>query len=595
MLQLRNYKFIFRKELVLTFVFAFTLSLFFSNIHAEGAESQPSTEPKQIKLPMSFDKMDFSKLKASSQQVEPISDFTLDIYAISPDWDYYADYTNIDINLNMHFPYFSLDVYAIEGEMLTYKGRLFRDTKNMGPGYYGYGSWTGTVWLNSEVKQLEEGHYAIIPKVGLEEEDLLLDKLIDVIIDLTPPVSELSEPSMTAVDDVGTIHGRVISDLMIDALGDYSGITVSVTSSDDSRIYYYGTFAENGEFSVEVPLKYGLNRFYVTVHDAAFNGREPIYTVDYVREKEPTEPVIAAVASKIETAIGETFDIAIDFARVNDLYAAQFSLTYDSALLKGSTGPSVALGNHQQQANAGAALITSEKTVELGNGRVRTDYIVSLVGDISGYSGSGTFATLHFSSMTAGTFRFDLSQVQALNSNAEAIEYESVKNTVVTVLSGQSEQKHTISGQVSAEAFNSSVDYSTVWYEGTDGVHKVVVEAIDSNGAVAAIGEVAAGGSYTLKVPNGTFKVRVVVPGHLSAETSIEANRDVTFNFGLLEAGDVDGNRKIGLMDLQLAAKQFGKSKGSGWLNAKASSADINRDNEIDLLDISFIIANYKL
>ncbi|WP_338555369.1 hypothetical protein [Paenibacillus sp. KS-LC4] len=539
--------------------------------------------------------MDFSKLKTSSQQVEPISDLTLDIYAISPDWDNYADFTNIDVNLNKHFPYFSLDVYEIEGNTLTYKGRLFKETANMGPGYYGYAFWMGTVMLNSEYIQLEEGHYAIIPRVGLGEEDLLLDKLIDVIIDLTPPVSELSEPSVTAVDDVGTIHGRVISDLMIDALGDYSGITVSVSPSHSSSLYYYGTFAENGEFSVKVPLKYGLNRFYVTVHDAAFNGRQPIYTVDYVREKEPTEPAIAAVASKIEVEIGETFDIAINFSRVKDLYAAQFSLTYDSALIKGSTGPSAVLGNHQQQANAGAALITSEKTVELGNGRVRTDYIVSLVGDITGYSGAGTFATLHFSSKTAGTFRFDLSQIQSLNSDAEEIGYESVKNTAVTVTRGQGEQKHTISGHVTAEAFSSSVDYSNVWYNGTDMVHKVAVVAIDSNGAVAANGEVAANGSYTLKVPNGTFQVRVVVPGHLSAETSIEANRDVTINFGPLEAGDVDGNQKIGLKDLQLAAKQFGKSKGSGWLNAIASSADINRDNEIDLLDISYIIANYKL
>lgn len=596
MVHFMNWKSVNRRQPTFLFLLLLTLSLLIPGTQVEAAEPEASVKTKQIKLPARFEEMDVSKQQAVSSQVAPMTDLHLENRAISPDWDNYADFTHISYLINVYLPYFSLDVFAIDGDTLTYQGTVSRYNTNVAAGEHGIRFWGGEVWLGSNQIQLWDGHYAMVPRVGLEDGDLLMDQLVDFVIDFTSPVSVLGNPSITVEDGIGTIHGRVISDLMVDVLGDYSGITVFANPSNDSKVQYDGVFDDDGNFSIEVPLNYGKNYFYITIHDAAYNGaRESSHEVRYERIKEDTTPEIAVVASKTDVTIGEAFDVSVNFARVTDLYAAQFSLTYDSKLLKGSIEPSVVLGNYQRQEYATTSIITSEKTVDLGNGRVRTDYVVSLAGDIAGYSGNGSFMTIHFSSMVPGEFGFVLSNVQAVNSNAQAIKFETVKNTSISVVSGPGELQHKISGHITAEAFGSDINYSTVWYDGAEGVHKVVVEAVDSKGYVAAIGEVKADGSYTLRVPNGTFKVRIVVPGHVTAIQSIEVNRDITLNVGPLNAGDVDGNGKIGLIDLQFVAKQFGKSKIIGWWDFKASGADLNRDNEVDLLDISYIIANYSL
>ncbi|MGG4147138.1 S8 family serine peptidase [Paenibacillus algorifonticola] len=527
-----------------------------------------------------------------------VSEITLDPFLFSPNGDGAADTTDLTFRVNATLPYFSLDVYAVSGSNLSWKGVIVESAQGISPGSYIVEGWDGEILTALGPQQLGEGQYVVVPWVGLGNDDYLLDQLAEFIVDVQAPVAELSDPPIAVTGSEGVISGRIISDRLITLFGDYSAVGAAAMAEDANGDLqqYDATIAADGRFEIPVPIVQGSNTFDVYVYDAADNGViEPAFVVRY--ESTAQQPAtLAAVASKSSVRTGETFDIDVNFAHVKGLYAAQFSLTYDSSLVKGSVEPSVTLSTYQQQANPGGSLIVDEAIVDLGNGIARSDYVVSLTGDHSGYSGSGTLATFHFSSGSTGKRDFKLSNVRALNSDTQEISYSSVSDASVTVTAGPTEPEHRITGKITAEAFGSGVNYSETWYQGADGVHKVVVEAITASKEVAAVGEVKADGSYTLLVPAGNYTVRVVAPGHVASAASVTvADEDTTHNVGPLLAGDVNGDGKVDLADLQLVAKQFGKSRSTSWANAQASAADINRDNAIDLLDISFVLGNFKL
>src|SRR5690606_23174040 len=116
----------------------------------------------------------------------------------------------------------------------------------------------------------------------------------------------------------------------------------------------------------------------------------------------PVNITVRESANPVQT--NEAFTIDLDFSTVEDLYAVQFSLIYDAIHNKGTVSPSMELRAHQNAENSGVDMIKNEKVEELGNGKVRSDYLLSLAGDISGYSGEGSLATFNFASDVAGDF-----------------------------------------------------------------------------------------------------------------------------------------------------------------------------------------------
>lgn len=531
---------------------------------------------------------------------DPVSDITLDPIFFSPNNDGVTDTTDIRFKVNSDVDYFSLDVYSIDTESNRYvwEGTIIETEDGVSPGSYIIRGWDGSVANYNEVFDLDENLYLVLPWVeDAQGYRPLLDQDYPFVLDVTAPVSTLNDPPMTVEGSTGVITGQIVSDFMIDLFGDYSAIGVAALYNDQGWKQINGTIDDNGAFRIQVPIQAGLNVFEIYVYDIADNGvLEPAHIVEYTGEEEPPkESGISAVASKSAVEPGEAFEIAVNFAELEDVYSTQFSLTYDGNLTEGSITPSVTLAAYQQEQNPGTSLIVNENKTELENGLTQLDYIVSLVGDINGYTGSGTLATLNFSSANEGTFHFDLSNVRLLDSEANDINFGPVTNATVTVTEKDPVEQYTITGNINAEAFGSGVNYSETWYEGADGVHKVVVEAVNSSGSVAGVAQVNADGSYAITVSEqGTYTVRVVVPGHIGKSASVTVDQNVTQNFSLT-AGDVNQDGKVDLVDLQLAAKEFGKVKGSAWPNAKASAADINRDGVIDLLDVSYILNNITL
>ncbi|SFS57647.1 S8 family serine peptidase [Paenibacillus sp. 453mf] len=536
-------------------------------------------------------------------EIPVVSDVAVDPQFFSPNEDMLSDYTDIYFSVNSENSYVSLDVYDLTtGEWVA----VIDETEGgLEPGDYWIPQWDGTVNdYGPEDFKLQDGIYAVAPFAFSNGEWIeLLDQAYPFVLDTEAPVSSLNDPEITVEGNIGTIRGRIESDLMVDALGNYSGIVVEAGYLlDGDWEYTVGSISDNGEFTIEVPIVEGQNEFEVYVYDYTGNGFiEPSHLVSYESDgEEPGEPTPGEISLTVdpsadEVDVNEAFNLDIDFSEVEDLYSAQFSLTYDEDLIKGTTAPSVVLSTYQEEQNPGVTPYVYEETTALGNGLAKTDYVITLVGLESGYTGEGALASFNFAGASEGEYDFELSNVRALNSTSADIAVGDVTGASVTVTSDPSPGQYSITGSIDAEAFADSVDYSETWYQGADGVHKVVVEAVDGNGTVAGVGTVRADGTYTIEVPEGTYTVRVVVPGHITETAGVTVDGNETLNFGPLTAGDINNDGAVNLVDLQLTAKEFGKTRGTAWANAKASAADINRDSAVDLLDISYIIGNYEL
>ncbi|MFD1138193.1 S8 family serine peptidase [Paenibacillus urinalis] len=534
-------------------------------------------------------------------EIPVVSDVAVDPQFFSPNEDELYDYTDVYFSVNAGNEKIALDILNPNGKWL---GSIDESNGEMEPGDYWIQQWDGTIINGPNIIKLEDGIYfasgsALINGGWIE----YLDEAYPFVLDTAAPVSTLDDPQITVEGDVGTIRGQIESDLMVDALGNYSGIGVEAGYLVDGEWdYAIGSISDNGEFTIEVPIVEGQNDFEVYVYDYTGNGFiEPSHLVSYESDgEEPGEPTPGEISLTVdpsadEVGVNESFNLDIDFSEVEDLYSAQFSLTYDEDLVKGTTAPSVVLATYQEEQNPGVTPYVYEETTALGNGLAKTDYVITLVGLESGYTGEGALASFNFAGVSEGEYDFELSNVRALNSTSADIAVGDITGASVTVTSDPSPGQYSITGSIDAEAFADGVDYSETWYQGADGVHKVVVEAVDSNGSVAGVGTVRADGTYTIEVPEGTYTVRVVVPGHITETAGVTVDGNETLNFGPLTAGDVNNDGAVNLVDLQLTAKEFGKTKGSAWTNAKASAADINRDSAVDLLDISYIIGNYEL
>lgn len=582
------------------FAVSLTMNADTPNGNYDGEVILTETSGHQLKIPVYV-------YVGEPKKIDIVSDLELLPQFFSPNGDDLVDTADAQFSVNVANKYFSLDVFdAYTGEWIGVVAEVLTGLK---PGDYNLTGWDGTVSNYKTEFALDSDAYVLAPYVGIDDKrlEIVKDALYDFVIDKEAPVSSLHDPAIQVKDNMGVITGKIEDDLVVELLGNYSGIAVDAEYEVDGEMEYVpGMIDSDGKFTIEVPVTKGENQYQIYVYDFVGNGfLEPAHVVKYNSDgeeepEEPGEPVPGAVSlsanlSKKQVSVNETFHVDIDFTDTKDLYTAQFSLTYDKDLVKGSVTPSVALATYQEEKNPRVSPIIKEETADLGNGKAKTDYVISLAGIPDGYTGKGALASFHFASPETGDFTFSLSNVRVLNSESEDITLGKVSSGTVKVsqVSTPDPDLYKITGSIDAEAFQ-DVNYSDTWYQGADGVHKVVVEARSSNGQVAGAGVVSADGTYTIEVPKGTYTVRVVVPGHISESSSVTVDGNESVNFGPLTAGDLNQDGHVNLVDLQLAAKVFGAVKGANWPNAKTSAADLNRDNSVDLLDISYIINNYE-
>ncbi|PZD94442.1 hypothetical protein DNH61_18775 [Paenibacillus sambharensis] len=544
-----------------------------------------------LRIPVAVYVMETIELPSVVSDVE----ITPDIF--SPNEDGSLDTSAITFNVNAKNDYVSLDAYDdATGKWL---GTIF-ETDGLEPGSYKLSGWNGEVVKEGEISVLPDSLYVMVPWAGTDGGDIepIDDELVPFVVDTGAPEASVDEKLSKVTEDSAVITGQVDSDLLIDIFGEYSGIGAGAMYERNGEwLQADGTIAEDGAFTIPVPVFAGDNIYEVYVYDQAGNGMTvPAKVITYTStaNPDPTDASVTVKTPEADVKAGDPFTVEVEFAKLTDLYSAQFSLTYDTALTKGTVKPSVTMATYLEQANPGASLIYDEKLVDLGNGKHRADYILSMVGDVSGFTGSGTLAEFNFSAAVKGSYDFQLSDVRFLGSEGQEIQPGTINGGSVKVVeepAGPGPGEHMISGSISAEAFGDEVNFDDVWYKGEDGKLQVVVEALDASGKVVKMGTVKADGTYAISVPAGTYTIRVVVPGHISKSETVKVDGAKSVSFGPLTAGDVNNDAVIDLADLNQAARAFGKS--APWSSKSIGQTDINRDGAVNILDISYILKNY--
>lgn len=136
-------------------------------------------------------------------------------------------------------------------------------------------------------------------------------------------------------------------------------------------------------------------------------------------------PQVTFVATPNPAQQGSTLDVGVLIAGVADLYAYNFSLTFDASLLQVTsidTGSFLATGG---------TTTGDTGTVDNTAGTISFAYN-SLIGAIPGVSGNGTLLTVHLSAIGTGTspLTFVAADTTFLDSNLATITVQTVDSSV---------------------------------------------------------------------------------------------------------------------------------------------------------------------
>ena len=139
-----------------------------------------------------------------------------------------------------------------------------------------------------------------------------------------------------------------------------------------------------------------------------------------------------------------------------------------------------------------------------------------------------------------------------------------------------------IAGYINFEPAVNSYKVSVAVSADSDAAATVVLSAGETK-YTAAYNETAQ--AYEVKVPEGTYKLTVNVPKHLSYTenglvVAVDVEKPVT-----LKGGDVDGNGTVDFDDL---------SEVLGNYKTSAPSGDVDGNGTVDFDDLSLVLGNYK-
>ncbi|WP_162137287.1 hypothetical protein, partial [Paenibacillus senegalensis] len=214
------------------------------------------------------------------------TDIRLDPVYFSPNDDGEKDTTDIRFRINEPTEYFSLDVYTLEG--MNWAGTIVEFHSGMSIGGYTIREWDGTVTDLDEIKLLPEGPYVIIPFYGtVDNLRPIINQQSPFVVDVSAPDSQLDRPPIMVDEDAVTISGRIICDLLIEVLGDYSAVEVYGQYEDNGPVRVDGSINnEDGRFFIKAPILSSINRFEIFAADAAGNGTlAPAFIFDFSKGK----------------------------------------------------------------------------------------------------------------------------------------------------------------------------------------------------------------------------------------------------------------------------------------------------------------------
>jgi hypothetical protein len=138
------------------------------------------------------------------------------------------------------------------------------------------------------------------------------------------------------------------------------------------------------------------------------------------------DSVVSIQPSVSIPGVGETFDVLVEISSVSDLYAFQFDISFDPAILS-----AIDVTEGSFLPGGGFTFFIPGSIDNIGGSISFTADI--LLTAVSGVSGSGTLADLQFQALTVGTSPVNLSNVILLDSNLSDIPYNTSNGSVSPV------------------------------------------------------------------------------------------------------------------------------------------------------------------
>lgn len=125
---------------------------------------------------------------------------------------------------------------------------------------------------------------------------------------------------------------------------------------------------------------------------------------------------LTATASPNPANVGQSVAVAVQIIDVPDLFTYQFSISFDPTVLQAT---SVALGDILV---TGGTSFGAPGAIDNSAGTISFFYN-TLIGPISGVTGSGTLANITFQAVGAGSSTFGFTDIMLLNSGGEDIAF----------------------------------------------------------------------------------------------------------------------------------------------------------------------------
>lgn len=135
------------------------------------------------------------------------------------------------------------------------------------------------------------------------------------------------------------------------------------------------------------------------------------------------DPVVNIQPSLSTPDMGSLFDVSVNISAVTDLYAFQFDITFDPAILS-----AVSVTEGAFLPGGGATFFIPGSIDNTGGSITFTGD--SLISAIAGVNGAGTLADINFQALSGGTSSIDLANIVLLDSTVSDIPFSSAGGTV---------------------------------------------------------------------------------------------------------------------------------------------------------------------
>lgn len=367
----------------------------------------------------------FSVYVGAKYNLDSISNLEIDPSYLSPNGDQVKDTTTLYYAVNKKLNDYLFFVYDEAGDAIGY---IYDEKWPLEQNYYTY-TWDGTIHdLNDKKVTLTDGYYTLVP-YAVGDDALLTKSAAGVVVDTTAPEFKLDPEHIVLNPEqpgTGTISGEIMADLLIDHFYDGTNLNELIhvkagTQTDEGYKEYTGKLDEDGLFTIDVPLKAtGSNSYDLFVYDEAGNGlAKPARTVIDNAQQPNEGNKLNLSAPKKDVKTGEAFDVNVDFSVQDAVYSAEFDVTYNSNLTLSKITPGI----------PGEVIPSSQDANNPDTGTKVVHYSLKLTDPVR----VGTLAHLNFTAATAGSYTFNISNVNLLNEKNESIPVTGLAATTVKV------------------------------------------------------------------------------------------------------------------------------------------------------------------